>query len=224
MSTYKGIGEEMIVDYRTLVDAPSPRFFKTHLPMSLLPPQLLDTSRVVYIARDPRDVAVSCYHHNKLFKMIGFVGDFKDYWTIFRKNLVDWTPFFAHVKEAWAQRNHPNMLFLFYEELSKDLPSNVRRVANFFGKKYSDEQIQQLCEHLSIDKMKNNKSVHPEWMRHSPAVAEGAEGFIRKGDYDLYAVCKVGGWRQYFDEEMAADAEAWIQDNLKNTDLRFPSV
>ncbi|KOB66852.1 Retinol dehydratase [Operophtera brumata] len=40
---------------KILADLPSPRFAKTHLPMSLLPPKLLDTAKVVYVARDPRD-------------------------------------------------------------------------------------------------------------------------------------------------------------------------
>lgn len=30
---------------------------------------------------------------------------------------VFYSPFFAHALEAWAQRRHPNMLFLFYEDM-----------------------------------------------------------------------------------------------------------
>ncbi|GBP28014.1 Sulfotransferase family cytosolic 1B member 1 [Eumeta japonica] len=213
---FEEIGTGMLMDYKELVDKPSPRFIKTHLPMSLLSPQLLDTSRVVYVARDPRDVAVSYYHHNKLLKIHDFSGDFKDYWKLFINDLVYWAPFFEHLREAWEQRNHPNMLFLFYEEMYKDLPGVVRRVAKFFEKEYSDEQIQKLCEHLKIDKMKKNKSVHPEWLQASPLVQEGAESFIRKG--------KAGGWQEYFDEEMSAEAEKWMQENLKKTDMRFPEV
>uniref|UniRef100_A0A2A4KBP1 Sulfotransferase domain-containing protein n=1 Tax=Heliothis virescens TaxID=7102 RepID=A0A2A4KBP1_HELVI len=63
------------------------RFIKTHLPMSLLPPNILDTAKVVYVARDPRDVAVSCYHHAKLFRILGNVGSFKEFWNVFLKNL-----------------------------------------------------------------------------------------------------------------------------------------
>lgn len=32
---------------------------------------------------------------------------------------VVWSPFFSHVKEAWAQRLHPNLLFLFYEDMTR---------------------------------------------------------------------------------------------------------
>lgn len=63
------------------------RFIKTHLPMSLLPPKILETAKVVYVARDPRDVAVSCYHHAKLFKMSGCKTGFKEFWNIFRRDL-----------------------------------------------------------------------------------------------------------------------------------------
>ena len=32
---------------------------------------------------------------------------------------VMWTPYFATVLDAWANRNHPNMLFLFFEDMKK---------------------------------------------------------------------------------------------------------
>lgn len=73
-----------------LATAPSPRFIKTHLPMSLMPPTLLDTAKMVYVARDPRDVAVSCYHHARLFKMMHFPGGFKEFWNLFYKSLCEY--------------------------------------------------------------------------------------------------------------------------------------
>lgn len=35
---------------------------------------------------------------------------------------------------------------------------------------------------------------------------------------------KSGGWREYFDEEMQAQAAHWIKDNLRGTDLSFPGM
>ncbi|PZC81680.1 hypothetical protein B5X24_HaOG212124 [Helicoverpa armigera] len=191
------------------------RFIKTHLPMSLLPPSILDTAKVVYVARDPRDVAVSCYHHARLFKILGNLGSFKDFWNVFLKNLYTLTPFFEHVKEAWQKRNSPNMLFLFYEELSQDLPAVIRRVADFLGKQINEEQIPRLCEHLNIKNFKNNKSVNFEDTRDVGLLASD-ETFIRKG--------KAGGWRDHFDEEMTQQAERWMEENLRDTDLRFPQL
>ncbi|XP_068629941.1 sulfotransferase 1B1-like [Battus philenor] len=193
---------------------PSPRFFKTHLPMSLLPATLLDTAKVVYVARDPRDVAVSYFHLNRLYKMVNFTGDFKTYWNFFIKDMLRWTPFFEHLKEAWQMRHHPNMLFLFYEELLKNLESTVKRVADFLGKQLTPEQTNALCSHLSFENFKNNQSVNIDEVRRLGLLAEN-EKFVRKG--------KSGGWKEYFDEDMARKAELWIAKNLEDTDLRFPS-
>ncbi|XP_038215741.1 sulfotransferase 1C4-like [Zerene cesonia] len=194
--------------------AKSPRFVKTHLPLSLLPPTLLD-GKVVYVARDPRDVCVSFYHLNKSMRTQGYTGDFKTYWEFFINDLHHWTPYFEHLKEAWEKRHHPNLLFLFYEDMSKDLPATVRRVMEFFGKKFSDDQLNRLIDHLSIESFKSNPSVNYDVMKEL-GIMVGAKEFIRKG--------KAGGWRDYFDEEMTLQAEKWMADNLRDTDLRFPHL
>ena len=46
----------------------SPRILKSHLPVSMLPPNVLDVAKVVVIARNVKDVCVSFYHHEKLMK------------------------------------------------------------------------------------------------------------------------------------------------------------
>ncbi|XP_013146116.1 PREDICTED: sulfotransferase family cytosolic 1B member 1-like [Papilio polytes] len=210
-----------ILDYLAIpgsqlaAQSPSPRFLKTHLPMSLLPPNLLDSTKVVYVARDPRDVAVSFYFLNRLYKLTNYIGDFKSFWGFFVKDMVNWAPFFDHLKEAWQLRNHPNMLFLFYEELSKDLPSTVQRVANFLGKTITSEQLTTLCSHLSIENFKNNPSINQDELKTLGMLSE-KESFIRKG--------KSGGWRDYFDEDMTREAQLWIDNNLQDTDMRFPTV
>ncbi|KPJ21605.1 Sulfotransferase family cytosolic 1B member 1 [Papilio machaon] len=194
---------------------PSPRVIKTHLPMSLLPPSLPDSCKVVYVARDPRDVAVSCYHLNSEFQSVKFNGDFKTFWSLFVKDLVYWSPFFDHLKEAWEMRHHPNMMFLFYEELSQNLSATVKRIADFLGKEYTAEQLDDLCTHIKFDNFKKNTSVNIVNMKELGIMAPKGE-FIRKG--------KSGGWRDYFDADMSREAEDWIAKNLQHTDLRFPTV
>ncbi|XP_075969860.1 luciferin sulfotransferase-like [Anticarsia gemmatalis] len=201
---------------KRLEEAESPRFVYSHLPLSLLPPSFLVTAKVVYVARDPRDVAVSFYHMNRLHRLLGYDGDFKTFWNLFVSSSIYWTPYFDNIKEAWEMRHHPNMLFFFYEDMTKDLPTVIRQVASFLNKPYNEEQVQRLCEHLSIDSFRKNKSVNYDVMDELGLLVKGEQPYIRKG--------KVGGWRDYFDEEMTQQAEQWIADNLRDSDLRFPQM
>ena len=69
------------------IDIPSPRHIKTHLSFSMLPQNLADTCKVIYVARNPKDVAVSYYHHNRLLRLHDFKGDFEKYWQYFQDDL-----------------------------------------------------------------------------------------------------------------------------------------
>ncbi|GBP87709.1 Sulfotransferase 4A1, partial [Eumeta japonica] len=98
---------------------PSPRFFKTHLPLSLLASNLLNKTKMVYVVRDPRDVVVSCYYFYKNLRVTQFKKNLREFWDLFRNDLCAYCPYFENIKEYWAQREHPNLLFLSYEEMHK---------------------------------------------------------------------------------------------------------
>ena len=42
------------------------RLIMTYLPIRLLPGNLLDTCKLVYLARNPKDVAVANFHHHRI--------------------------------------------------------------------------------------------------------------------------------------------------------------
>ena len=58
-----------------------PRILKCHLPVSMLPPNVLEVAKVIVVARNVKDACVSFYHHEKLLKHHGWSEEasFDDY-------------------------------------------------------------------------------------------------------------------------------------------------
>ncbi|XP_071446822.1 sulfotransferase 1C4-like [Hetaerina americana] len=192
----------------------SPRHFKTHLPLSLLPPKLLDSCKVIYVARNPKDVAVSYYHFNKLQRDFGEEVSFEEYWDLFQRGLLHWSPYWSHVEEAWNDRSHKNMLLLFYEDMKKDLSAVVRNVVDFFGKSITDDQMEKLMNHLDINNFRTNPSLKKLVHQDPKEGKDGTpSGFYRKGE--------IGGWKSEFSEELNRRADQWIREQETKIGLHF---
>ena len=137
------------------------------------------------MARNPKDTAISYYHHN--IHLNGYTGTREDFLNAFIEGKVLFSPFNEHVLEFWKIRNQPNVLFLFYEDMKRNLQNEVRKTMKFLEKDYSDEQIDKLCDHLSVDSMRKNPSCNFEeiqmMIRNSGVIDESVDKFtfIRKG-------------------------------------------
>jgi len=154
---------------------PSPRVIKSHLPFYLLPPRLVDTCKVVYVVRNPKDVIVSYFHHYKLawcHELPSYTGDVEKFADYFMNDEVYYAPFFGHILEGWAKKDHPNVLFLFYEDMKRDLRGEIDKVCSFLGRTLSEDQLQKLTKHLHFDSCTKNPAMNFE-------MASGK--FIRKG-------------------------------------------
>ncbi|KAL1140692.1 hypothetical protein AAG570_000622 [Ranatra chinensis] len=173
--------------YKILKDAPSPRFIKTHFPPSLLPRDIWQTgAKIIYVARNPKDVAASYYHLCRLWRTIGYEGGFDQFWDHFKSGLVTWGPFWPHVKEGWECRSNPNVLFLFCEDIINDMPHSIQRIANFLGCNASKDQIKALQNHLDINNFKKNPAVNFECLKELKLLLENEQPFIRIGMYSIY--------------------------------------
>ncbi|XP_045592359.2 sulfotransferase 1A1 [Procambarus clarkii] len=109
---------------------PAPRVIKTHLPFSLLPPDLLHTAKVVYMARNPKDVVVSLFHHFCNLQLHDYTGTFDTFIKHFMNDDLLYSPYWPHIKMAWKNKDHPNMHFLFYEDLKTDVMKELRTLNN----------------------------------------------------------------------------------------------
>lgn len=133
---------------------------------------------------------------------------------LFIEGNVSQLPYFPHVLEAWQQRKHPNLLFLFFEDLKKDLRGSLKRVADFLGKTPSEDQLDQLADHLHFRNIKNNPWVNWEWLTKSKwSSGDPNKRFMRKG--------QTGDWKNHFTPEMDEKMSAWMKREMEGTDLSF---
>lgn len=189
----------------------SPRCIKSHLHKDLLPDQLWTKKpKIIYVAREPKDAAVSYYHHYKSLK--GYNGEKEYYFQCFYDDLVQHSPMWEHVLDFWKIKDEPNILFNTYEEMKEDLPAIIRRTAKFLGKATSDEGVTRLSDHLDIKRMKQNSSVNQEdrWskMRERGLISED-DSFIRKG--------VVGEGLLEMSKEMAAKFDSRTRDTFASS-------
>jgi len=188
------------------------RNIKTHLPFSLLPAGLTDKAKVVYVARNPKDVVVSYYHHQKLVRSADPDVTFDEFVRLFMAELLPEDPYIAHIKEGWAARHHDNVIFLWYEDMKKDLSGAIQKLTRFLGKELSDEDLATLIDHVQIKNMKKNPAVNHLHCNESGRFLEG-ESFIRKGE--------AGGWRKYFSDELDKEFDAWLDNHFQDSDITF---
>lgn len=135
-----------------------PFHIKNHLPAAFLPKNVWTIKpKIIYVARNPKDAAISFYHHFKLAYQ--YQGTCEDFLGLFIDGLVEFGPQASHILDFWKLRNEDNVLFLTFEEMKKDLKNVIRRVAVFLDKTIEDKKVDELYDHLQINKMRDNTAV-----------------------------------------------------------------
>lgn len=139
----------------------SPRTIKSHLPIQFLPKAIwTKQAKVIYVARNPKDTALSEYHFVRNFFRINLPLD--DIINGVTHDMHSFGPRFAHILNFWKSKHLPNVLFVTYEDLVNDAFATIKQISEFLGCKYSDNQLKELTEYVSFDKMKKNKAINRE--------------------------------------------------------------
>lgn len=171
------------------------RFLKTHLPVDAL--VFSHEAKYIYIGRDGLDVVWSLYNHHAnanqawydaLNDTPGRVGPPiepppADVVTYFREWLEkDGYPFWSfweNIRTWWAIRDLPNVHVVHFEALKRDMPGEIRRIADFLDAPIDEDRWEAIIEHCTFDYMKRNAAASVPlggafW-------DGGAETFIDKG-------------------------------------------
>jgi hypothetical protein len=166
--------------------------------------------RVIYIVRDPRDVAISYYHHNvkagnvpEDYPIASFVprfiaGEFDHIFGSWRDNVLSWTA---------LRQGTPGFLLMRYEDMKRDPMTTLSGVVAFLeGCSFREinarpEALQRAIELSSPERM---RALEKE---------EGEQWVLTKGtrsDKPFVRSAISGGWKaQLAPESLAAIESAW---------------
>lgn len=204
------------------------RFMKTHLPVDAL--RFSPMAKYIYIGRDGRDVVWSMYNHHAnanqtwydaLNETPGRVGppiepppeDIRQYWrTWFEGDGHPFWPFWENVRSWWQIRHLPNVLLVHFSNLKRDMPGEIRRIAEFLEISINESSWDAILEHCSFAWMKKHatKSV-PLGGAFWDA---GAEVFINKGVNGRWAdsltADESAAYEQRAIAELGAECARWL--------------
>ncbi|NWI22044.1 ST1D1 Sulfotransferase, partial [Crypturellus soui] len=196
-----------------LAKMPSPRLVKTHLPVQLLPNSFWEQDcKVIYVARNPKDVAISYYYFHQMAKMHPDPGTMQEFLQNFMAGKVVYGSWYSHVKDWWEKRKDKRLLYLFYEDMKQEPQREVRKIARFLGKKVPESMVEKIVHHTSFQEMKKNPAANyetlPDWvMDHS------LSPFLRKGI--------AGDWKNHFTVAQNECFNKHYKEQMKDSDLCF---
>ncbi|XP_046569342.1 sulfotransferase 1B1-like isoform X2 [Haliotis rubra] len=195
----------------------SPRLLNTHMGFRFLPSEIVTKrTKVIYLLRNPKDVAVSLYHHvtgmNPGEKFV-YNGTWDDFLDAYLQGNVWFGSWFDSVlaweKTVTALTELP-VLTVHYEAMKADPLSNVQRLSEFLGVQRDSEFCQEVVEACSFKKLKQAKdNVKGNNLRN--AWKPGTEGFYRKGE--------VGDWKNWFTVAQNERFNALYAEKMKNSKL-----
>lgn len=142
-------------------------------------------NKIIYIIRDPRDVAISyskyCFTEHKLKNHLPHYEKNPESYLNNRLDFMlrNWV---NHVGGYLKYQDKLNIYPVFYERFLNDLDSELFNLVNYLGVELNDKQINQIKSDVSFDSMKKQSPKH-----------------LRKG--------KSAQWRQVFTSEQNAKAQ-----------------
>ncbi|XP_005415173.1 PREDICTED: sulfotransferase family cytosolic 2B member 1-like [Chinchilla lanigera] len=196
------------------LDPSQPRLLTSHLGAEALGPALLHSkARVVYMARNPKDVLVSFYYFHKLAKFLPDPSSFEDFVAEFLEGTGFFGSWFEHVKGWLGLEPDLNMLFVTYEELHQAPRATLQKLSDFLGYPLGPEEEDFVLEHCSFPFMSQSSVVNYSLV--PKEVMDPSQGrFLRKG--------VMGDWKEHFSPEQNEKFNTVYQAKMGNLGLHLP--
>jgi Sulfotransferase domain len=187
-----------VLSKRFLRKLPRPRILKSH--------ETFDVRfrKVIYLVRDPRDVAVSEYHFDLKKRYIAPDVSLEQFVKLFiAGQTCSYGSWWEHVS-SWtaARQGNPAFLLVRYEDLLDDSIGETAKITEFLGIQCDRERLRTAVERSSADKMRKlEKQQADQWT--------GTKN-TRK-DIPFVRAAKSGGWKETLPRSSAEEIEsAWF--------------
>ena len=186
----------------------NPRRFHSHLPYHLMPGVKLSRAKYIYVARNPKDNAISFYFHS--CSKLGYDGTWDQFFNLYVQGKVGYGSFFDHVLDWWkASQNSDNILFLKYEDLKRDLRQAVQTVADFLELELDRDLREAIVAQSSFESMAANPKANLDWVPQRPQFPK----HMRKG--------VIGDWRNHFSPEQNEIFDLTYSNCMQDSGLHF---
>uniref|UniRef100_A0A8C9QMU6 Sulfotransferase n=1 Tax=Spermophilus dauricus TaxID=99837 RepID=A0A8C9QMU6_SPEDA len=194
-------------------ETPAPRLIRTHLQLALLPQSFLDQKvKVIYVARNAKDVAVSYYNFYKMAKGHPEPGTWDNFLEKFMDGQVSFGSWYQHVQK-WGELDGPiNLLYLFYEDLKENRKREIRKILEFLGRSLSEEMVDHIVQHTSFKEMKKNPMANYTTIP-IEIMDQNISPFMRKGI--------VGDWKSVFTVAQNEHFDAHYAKKMAGCKLKF---
>lgn len=128
---------------------------KTHLNVNLLPNEVTSKKdlRIIYVTRNPKDTAISYFHHHK--NLHGYGGSLDEFLQDFLVGDQVFGSYFRHVEEyLQLAQERKNILVIKYEDLIEKSEKTIHLVASFLDVRATTENVRKTAEFLKFDNMR----------------------------------------------------------------------
>ncbi|KAH7846051.1 hypothetical protein Vadar_009152 [Vaccinium darrowii] len=137
------------------------RIFQTHLPYQILEETVNSSDcRVIYVVRNPKDTLVSVWHFvNSLELAKTAQWPLEEVVDQFCEGFLPFVPYYDHVLEYHkkSMERPKKFFFITYEELKSDPKTHVKKLAEFLGCPFDNEElVEEVVRSCSIETLRNH--------------------------------------------------------------------
>jgi hypothetical protein len=176
---------------------------------------------VMFLARNPIDIAVSWYHQftkRQSRAKQELINHFIEH-PIDRRTVTMWDfvrhsdiglPFLIEYQNTWAANIAAldNGLLVKYEELRAEPVPTLMKILELMGESFSEEEVQQAVDWGSFDNLRQLEA--------QGTFSQGGMKLRNAGDASTFKVRrgKVGGYREDFNPEQVAELEQLVRQDI----------